>query len=93
VGYGRGPIPNGRLPVFSVGTEEEARALLAMSCPKNLNGEYVAPELVQEQTLANLEAFARRLQRYHKLLVHNKLCTCKERANGKRSNPKGNTRQ
>jgi hypothetical protein len=63
VGYGRGPIPEGRLPVFSTNTEEEARQLLVLTCPRNMAGEFVAPELAHEQTLENLEAFSDRLQK------------------------------
>ena len=62
MGYGRGPIPDGRLPVFSTDTEEEARQLLVLTCPTNLRGEFVAPELAKEQTLENLQAFSDRLQ-------------------------------
>lgn len=54
--------------VFSVDTEEEAERLLVLTCPTNLKHEYVAPELVREQTLGNLTAFARRLKRGYDLL-------------------------
>lgn len=47
--------------MFSVDTEEEARKLLTLACQTNLKGEYVARELVQEQTLDNLCAFSDRL--------------------------------
>jgi hypothetical protein len=61
-------IPKGALGVFSVDTEEEARSLIVLTCPTNLKGEYVAPELVEEQTLGNLTKFARRLQRGYNFL-------------------------
>lgn len=67
MGYGV-TIPKGALPVFSVDTEEEAERLLLLTCPTNLNHEYVAPELVREQTLGNLTSFARRLKRGYDLL-------------------------
>ena len=65
VGYGRGPIPEGALPVFSVETEKEATSLLALTCPINQDGDYVAEELAMEQSLDNLAAFAYRLELYH----------------------------
>lgn len=52
----------GYLPIFSVDTEEEARQLLIATCKRNLEGEFVAPELTQEQTLENLYAFGDRLR-------------------------------
>ena len=63
MGYGRGPIPRGRLPVFSVNTEEEAYRLLVLTCPTNHRGQFVAPELAEEQSLENLDRFSDRLQR------------------------------
>jgi hypothetical protein len=51
--------------VYSVDTEEEAQSLLIAACPRNRHGEYVAPELVEEQTLENLEAFGDRLAAIH----------------------------
>jgi hypothetical protein len=62
VGFGRGPIPDGRLPVFSTNTEEEARQLLVMCCPRGLDGHFYARELAEEQTLENLQRFSDRLQ-------------------------------
>lgn len=53
----------GFLPIFSVDTEDEARELLALTCPRNLDGEYVAPELAEEQTLDKLYSFGDRLRR------------------------------
>lgn len=60
--YGR-TIPKGYLPAFSVDTEEEAQRLLTETCPTNRNGQFVAPELVEEQTLEHLYEFGRRLER------------------------------
>jgi hypothetical protein len=61
VGYGRGPIPEGFLPVFSTDTEEEAKSLIVLTCPMNGAGQYVARELVNEQTLENLYKFSDKL--------------------------------
>jgi hypothetical protein len=73
VRYGRSvPISEGFLPVFSVDTEEEAQRLLTLTCPVNMAGEFVAPELAREQTLENLEAFSDRLQRGWDLMQRNK---------------------
>lgn len=44
-------VPKGTLPVFSVGDEEEARALIVAACPTNTAGQYIARELAEEQTL------------------------------------------
>lgn len=57
----------GFLPVYSVDTPEEA-ILLTLTCPTNVAGEFVARELINEQTLDNLEAFGERLARAHKIL-------------------------
>lgn len=65
MGYGRGPVPKGTLPVFSVGDEEEARALIVAACPTNAAGQYIARELAEEQTLENLYAFGDRLAKLH----------------------------
>ena len=65
--YGRTVQP-GFLPVYSVDTEEEAKKLLTFACSTNLDNEYIASELVQEQTLDNLEAFGKRLKHYHQLM-------------------------
>lgn len=53
----------GFLPIFSVDTEQEAIDLLTEVCPRNVEGEFVARELVEEeQTLENLYAFGDRLR-------------------------------
>ena len=61
VRYGR-TVDKGFLPVFSVNTEEEARQLLVMTCSIDLASQFVAQELVTEQTLENLYAFGDRLE-------------------------------
>lgn len=43
-------------------TEEQAKRLLTLCCPTNLNGEFLANELMEEQTLNNLECFGTRLR-------------------------------
>ena len=48
--------------MFSVNNEEEAKALLTLACPTALNGEYIAPELTEVQSLDNLQAFSDRLE-------------------------------
>jgi hypothetical protein len=53
--------PRGFLPVFSVNTAEEAERLLVLACQTNIDGEFIASELVEEQTLPNLYAFGDRL--------------------------------
>jgi len=45
-----------------VDTEEQARKLLVASCATNSNGDFIARELVKEQTLDNLYKFHERLQ-------------------------------
>lgn len=57
-----GTCPSGSLPVFSVNNKEEAELLIDMACPLSYSGDYVAPELIQEQTLENLQAFGDRLK-------------------------------
>jgi len=71
VGYGRS-CPSGRLPVFSVDTEQEAIALLTLACPTNMNGEFIAPELAYEQTLENLDKFSDRLEKCHQVIKQRK---------------------
>ena len=76
MGFGT-KLPEGMLPVFSVGSEDEAQRLLATCCPLNYQGEYIASELVAEQTLENLEAFGQRLQQAHDLyLKGTEACSC-----------------
>jgi len=68
VGFGRGPIPDGRLPVFSTDTEEEAHRLIVLCCPMDHAGQYYARELIEEQTLDNLQRFSDRLARAWELI-------------------------
>lgn len=49
--------------MFSVDTEDEARTLIVMTCPRDDHGIYYARELVHEQTLENLQAFSDKLAR------------------------------
>ena len=67
------PFDEGMLPVFSVGSEDEARRLLVATCPTNEAGEFIAPELAREQTLENLDAFGQRLAARHATM---KGCEC-----------------
>jgi hypothetical protein len=58
-------VPEGSLPVFSVGSEAEARWLLVLACSTNRRGRFVAEELVHEQTVENLVKFSDRLAQLH----------------------------
>ena len=75
MGFGRS-LPKGRLPVYSVGDEAEARLLLATACPMNARGQYVAVELASEQTIENLQRFSDRLDSIHEMLKANGRCRC-----------------
>lgn len=76
VSYGRS-CPRGHLPVFSVADEDEAKDLIVAACPTNINGDYVATELAEEQTLENLYAFSDRLAKLHdEVLVPDGRCRC-----------------
>lgn len=80
--------PPGHLPVYSVGSTEEAHTLLVLACPKNAGNQFIAPELAAEQTLANLSAFSDRLHRAHDVLVKNGGCACSSSRSGrKKSTP------
>jgi hypothetical protein len=65
--------------VFSVDTEEEAEKLIRLCCPTDVDGNYFARELAEEQTLENLQAFSDKLARGHELLVKAGRCSCKKR--------------
>tara|TARA_R110000744_G_scaffold29871_3_gene70981 strand:+ start:377 stop:610 length:234 start_codon:yes stop_codon:yes gene_type:complete len=54
-------VPKGHLPVFSVDTEVQAKALLILACERDLDGNFIARELVEEQNLDNLYSFGERL--------------------------------
>jgi hypothetical protein len=55
--------PDGFLPVFSTDTKEEAKRLLTLCCDTNLDGEFVARELVMKRDFDSLHAFSDRLQK------------------------------
>jgi len=63
--------------VYSVGDEEEAKALISLCCPRDLAGTFYARELAHEQTLENLEKFSDKLHDGHARLVERGLCRCK----------------
>jgi hypothetical protein len=72
-------VPDGFLPVFSVADKEEAKQLLVAACSTNVNGEFVARELVEEQTLDNLYAFGERLKGIHdQYFKGTKRCRCSQ---------------
>ena len=52
--------PPGMLPVYSVGGMDEAKMIRTLACELGYGGEYVAPELVAEQSLENLDQFGER---------------------------------
>ena len=62
--------------MFSVGSTEEANALLVLTCPRDLKMRFVARELAGEQTLENLAAFSDRLAAAHEALVRQGRCDC-----------------
>ena len=51
--------------MYSLDTEEEARALITLTCGTTMKGEHFARELAHEQTLYNLRAFSDRLAQAH----------------------------
>jgi len=60
------------LPVFTVNNEEEAKLLVSLACPTNAQGEHIAPELAEEQTMENLYSFSDRLNDiYQKYIKRN----------------------
>lgn len=71
VRFGRaGECPKGFLPVHSVDTPEQAKALLTLACQTNRNGEYIARELVHpDRSISDLELFATRLQECERMLI------------------------
>jgi len=54
--------------VYSVNTEEEAKALLTVACQTNINGEFLARELISDQTIENLWAFGDRLEKVDEMM-------------------------
>lgn len=75
--FGRS-LPHGRLAVFSVSTEEEAQKLITLSCAQNLQGDYVARELVEDQSMENLQLFSNKFARAHEILKQAGQCDCGE---------------
>lgn len=74
-------MQKGFLPVYSVSTEDEAQSLIIATCTRGYeDGQYYAPELIQEQTLENLAAFSNKLDRAHDRLIENGHCHCREPA-------------
>jgi hypothetical protein len=72
-------VPEGHLPVYSVGSAAEARWLLTLACGTNASGEFIAAELAREQTLPNLVAFSDRLASVHDQYVKGTArCDCGE---------------
>ena len=71
--------PDGHLPVYSVADEQEAEALIRLACPRDGGGQFYARELVQEQTLDNLELFSDRLDAAHDVLERTGQCRCPEK--------------
>ena len=55
--------------MFTTDTREEAEALITLACPMNSAGQYVAPELAQEQTMENLDAFGSRLKHLYNKFI------------------------
>lgn len=71
-------VPEGRLPVFSTDTREEAESLVILACPSDGRGNYYARELAEEQTLENLVAFSDHLARAHERLIEFGKCECEK---------------
>ena len=76
VGHGS-RVPSGSLPVFSVGDKREAQELLVLACQTNLHGDFVASELVHEQTLENLAKFSDRLAKAHAIIKKRRPNSCR----------------
>lgn len=70
-------LPNGFLPVYSVGDDEEAEALITLCCPRQFDGQHYARELANEQTLENLQKFSDKLDQGHEHLKKAGQCRCK----------------
>lgn len=47
--------------MFSVDTEEDAKQLLILCCPRDGGGNFYARELIAEQSLENLQTFSDKL--------------------------------
>lgn len=55
--------------MFSVTSEAEARALLVIACGTNQDNEFIAKELIPNQTLKQLQTFGDRLADMHKKYI------------------------
>jgi hypothetical protein len=74
---------------MSVDTEAEAKALIVLACETNGRGQYIARELVQDQTLENLESFGQRLAKAHDdVFVKQGRCRCGPRTKKGKTMPK-----
>jgi hypothetical protein len=71
VRFGRS-VPDGFLPVFSVDTEDEARRLIVMTCPRDPSGIYYARELAAEQSLENLQLLSDKLAKAYTMMKASK---------------------
>lgn len=54
--------------MFSVNSEEDARKLLVLACPRDNDGNFYARELAEEQTLENLQVFSDKLAKCYAIL-------------------------
>lgn len=61
-------VPEGFLPVYSVESVEKAEKLIASACKMNPDGDYVADELIPEQTIERLNEFSKRLDDHYQRL-------------------------
>ncbi len=85
VRYGRGAAPPGVLSAFSVGSEREAEALITLTCSRNPEGQFVASELTEEETVGRLFAFSRKLKQMHdQFLKNTPRCICSARFDDRR---------
>jgi hypothetical protein len=68
VRYGRGAMPKGFLPVYSVESEEMAERLLVATCSRGMDGNYYSDELAREHSLDALSVFTDKLDRVYRLI-------------------------
>lgn len=66
--YGRGPIPDGYLPVFSVENEAMAKSLLVAACSLGPDHKYYSRELAASQDIDTLMAFSDKLAKTYELI-------------------------
>lgn len=69
------------MPVFSVDTEDEARTLIVLTCPRGDDGNYYARELVEEQSLENLQAFSDKLAKGYEFMKQRQAQNDQDREN------------